>query len=198
MENTQLDAVIDVAGLLGEVSAQQPCGPDLEYDPDYLELERELKGKAETHYGAEMAPATPPDWQRVLRLALRLTQRSRDLRIAVVLCRALLKQHGWSGFAAGLRLIEQLLQQRWDSVHPQLDPDDGNDPLPRVNVLAALASPAMLLPEVRAALLVSSRAHGNFSMRDIDIGSGELEAPPGTLAPSPASVAAASRRCAST
>ena len=37
-------SVVDVNSLLSEVSADQPCGEDLEYDPAYGELERAAQG----------------------------------------------------------------------------------------------------------------------------------------------------------
>src|SRR5690349_18710802 len=39
------------------------CGPDLEYDPEALELE-EVSGKPETQFG----PAEPPNWARLREL----------------------------------------------------------------------------------------------------------------------------------
>ncbi len=95
------------------------------------------------------------------------------------LTRALLKLQGVSGLAAGLLLIEKLLEQRWDTVHPQLDPDDGLDPMLRVNTLSALCESGTMLRDFREAALVASRAHGRFSLKEIDIATGESELPEG-------------------
>ncbi|MEO5934061.1 MAG: type VI secretion system ImpA family N-terminal domain-containing protein [Duganella sp.] len=50
-----------------------------------------------------------------------LLLRSHDLRLAVHLLRASLAPHGVAGLADGLRLIERLLEEQWDGVHPRLD-----------------------------------------------------------------------------
>jgi type VI secretion system protein ImpA len=169
----------NISDLLQEVSAEEPCGVNLEYDPDFLVLEQAIKGKPEVQYGNSVTPEEPPDWKQVMSLALELIQRSRDLRIALPLSRSLLKLQGFPGFSAGLSLTEQLLEQRWDSVHPQLDPDDGFDPMSRINTLSALCESSTVLRDVREAWLVTSKACGRFSLRDIDIATGEMEMPTG-------------------
>ena len=40
-------SVIDINALLTEVSPDQPCGDNLEYDPVFIELERAARGKEE-------------------------------------------------------------------------------------------------------------------------------------------------------
>ncbi|GGC78570.1 type VI secretion system protein TssA [Undibacterium terreum] len=169
----------DVAGLLQDISPEEPSGPNLEYDPVFLELEQAAKGKPEVQYGGTITPEVPPDWKQVKTLSLDLIARSLDLRVAVPLTRALLKLQGVSGLASGLLLIEKLLDQHWDSVHPQLDPDDGMDPMLRVNTLSALCESSTILRDFREATLVASRAHGRFSLKEIDIATGEAEAPEG-------------------
>jgi type VI secretion system protein ImpA len=169
----------DVDQLLGEISPLEPCGANLEYDPIFLELEQAVKGKPEVQYGGTITPEIPPDWKSVKALSLQLLARSHDLRIALPLSRALLKTQGMTGFSAGLTLVERLLATRWESLHPQLDPSDDNDPMLRINTLAALCESSTMLRDVRETILIGSRAHGRFSLRDIDIVTGELDMPKG-------------------
>jgi type VI secretion system protein ImpA len=150
----------------------------------FLELERVVHGKPEVQYGETMVAATPPDWKIAESLSLDLLAKSRDLRVAVHLSRALLNRQGFSGFAEGLALVEGLLEQRWDHVYPQLDPDDGSDPTARVNALAALTEQSGMLVDVRDAPLASSRAHGVVTLRDIEYASGEVALANGAQAPS--------------
>ena len=72
----------DVDGLLIEVDAGAPCGPNLEYDPVFVALELEVIGKPEVQYGDTISAAIPPDCKTVNRLATGLLERSRDLRPA--------------------------------------------------------------------------------------------------------------------
>lgn len=148
-----------------------PCGPDLEYDNDYLALTVAAAGKPESSFG----PAEPPDWRAVVELAEGLLDRSRDLRIAVLWLRGLLHQHGYGALATGLRLFNGLFDGHWDHVHPLPDPDDG-DPYPRVNVLASLVDNDGLLTDLRAARLVQDRAAGAVSVRQALVALNQLPA----------------------
>ncbi|WP_137175154.1 type VI secretion system protein TssA [Massilia sp. HP4] len=147
-----------------------PCGEDLEYDPQFLALEAALDGKPEVRYGSTITPATGPDWKEARALALELMQRTRDLRVAVGLARALLGHDGAPGLAAGLALLAALLSAHWEQLHPQLDADDGNDPTLRLNTLAALVEPGAMLRQLRDLPLVEARAIGAFSLRAIEAG----------------------------
>lgn len=148
-----------------------PCGPDLEYDNDYLALTVAAAGKPESSFG----PAEPPDWRTVVELSEGLLERSRDLRIAVLWLRGLLHQQGYGALATGLRLFNGLFDGHWDHVHPLPDPDDG-DPYPRVNVLAALVDNEGLLTDLRAARLVQDRAAGAVSVRQALVALNQLPA----------------------
>ena len=176
------DSVVDE--LLQALSQDAPCGNDLEYDPQFLAFEIAAKGKPEVQYGDTITPATEPDWKAVQTLALELLARSRDLRVAVPLTRALLHMQGFAGMALGLRLVEQLLVQFWESVHPQLDPDDDNDPTARINTLATLAEGTAVMREIKEAALINSRVQGRYCLRDIDLATGEQAVAEGVEKPS--------------
>jgi type VI secretion system protein ImpA len=170
-------ATLAAGAMLAEISAANPCGDDLEYDSEFLELERVVHGKPDVQYGETVVAATPPDWKVAETLSLGLLAKSRDLRIAVHLARALLHRKGFNGFAESLALIEGLLEQRWEDVYPRLDSDDDNDPTARVNALAALTDQSGMLLDVRDAPLVSSRAHGVVTLRSIEYATGEVPSP---------------------
>lgn len=169
------------------VSDADPCGADLEYDPLYLEMERLVQGKAEAQFGKTLIEAEPPDWKEVRRLCLGLFERTRDLRIAVQLARAELALNGIAGFSGILRLIDWLLMQRWETLHPRLDADDDNDPTLRVNTLATLVDPTSVVLDVLAAPFI--RVPGaSLSLRDIDMATGEVPVPEGQDAPTMAAI----------
>jgi len=170
-------STIDVEALLEEVAPDAPCGPDLEYDPAFIALEQEAIGKPEVQYGDTITPAVAPDWKVVRRAASELIGRSRDLRLAVHLARANLALSGIGGLADGVTLIERLLDARWDSVHPQLDPDDDNDPTLRINSLAILSDAGTLVREVKEAPLAMMPGLGAFSIKLFEVANGE-QAPP--------------------
>lgn len=167
-------SVIDIEALLGEIATDAPCGEDLEYDPEFAELETLVQETPERQYGDTIIPAEPPDWRGVKKAASALFERTKDLRVAVSLARALLHTDGLPGFAAGLGVVEGLLERYWDSLYPLLDPDDDNDPTLRVNTVVALCDQEATLRGLRETPLVSSRALGRFSLRDVQIVNGLL------------------------
>ena len=170
---------IDVEALLAEVDTDGACGPNLEYDPVFVALEQAVLGKPEVQYGDTITAAVPPDWKQVRRMAGELVLRSRDLRLVLHLLRANLALHGIEGLVDGARLIERLLDERWDSVHPQLDADDNMDPMLRINSLAILADASTILKDLKEATLIVLPGLGPLSLRTLDIATGELAPPEG-------------------
>ena len=166
-------SVIDINGILKDVSPDSPCGDNLEYDPAFGELERAARGKEEQTLGDATVAAEPPDWRDVRDRSTALLGRTLDLRVAVYLTRALLNTDGLAGLGDGLSLLRGLLERYWDCVYPQLDPDDNNDPTFRVNTLVTLCDRDVMLLNVQEAPLVSSRALGRFGLRDLQIAKGE-------------------------
>jgi type VI secretion system protein ImpA len=172
-------AAIDLTALLEPVSEGSPSGPPVEYDELYLELEKSARGLAreEDANGKVIREEQPPNWPEVERLALELCGKSKDLRVATYLARARLAQEGLPGFDQGLALIDGYLRDFWPSVHPQLDPEENNDPGIRANALVALCHNETVLRELRLAPLTQSRQFGRISYRDYAITTGLMTPP---------------------
>jgi type VI secretion system protein ImpA len=153
----------ELAPLLGPVSEAAPSGDDLEgsFALSALEaaaLEPEEPGIA----GVERADAR--NWREIRQQAHALLTSSKDLRVAVLLTRALLHVDGLAGFSAGLELLTALLEQHWDGLYPQ--PDEDGDPMSRLNALHELVSPPMLA-QLRHCPLAASRELGTFDVNDV-------------------------------
>ncbi len=170
---------MDLETLLAPVSPDDQTGADLEYDASFSEIDRLSQGKPEQQIGSTIVAAEEPDWKTLQKKTAEFLGRSKDLRVAAHLTRALLRNNGWSGLATGLGLLRGLVERYWDGVHPRLDPDDDNDPTMRVNVFSSFSDTPMLAA-VRATPIVSSRAVGRFSLRDLEIAAGDV--PPSTAA----------------
>lgn len=181
--------------LLQPVTDDQPTGIDLEYDPDFIALVEAAKGTPERVMGTSLVPAQEPDWRQVLESGTTLLARSKDLRVAVLVTRALLGLNGLPGLQDGLELIHNLLLQFWDGLHPPLDESDDNDPTARVNVLLELTDRDTLLAQLRTTPMIRSRAFGLISMREIEIAEGRAQATPGAQMLDSASISAAFQDC---
>lgn len=155
---------MDVPLLLAAVSATSPCGEDLEYDADFLRLERDSRGQPERSMGDSILPAEPPEWRSIQQQSLDLLQRSKDLRITHFLLQSALALEGLPGMARVLTLISELLKQYWAELHPRLDADDDNDPTVRINALAGLTSD-VTIRLLRESILARSRTFGAVSLR---------------------------------
>jgi type VI secretion system protein ImpA len=68
-----------------------------------------------------------------------------------------------------------LLRDFWPCVHPQLDATDG-DPTERLNAVEGLAHADLWLGALRAAPLLEARGIGRFSLREIGVAMGRVEA----------------------
>jgi type VI secretion system protein ImpA len=153
--------------LLPMADAAAPCGPDLEYDNDFLALTQAAAGKPESQFG----PAELPVWRNVVGMAETLMDRTRDLRVAIYWLRGALHTQGYVALPVGLSLLHGLISTQWAHVHPLPDPDDG-DPYARVNALTLLAEAEGVLGDLRAALLIEDRSIGLLSARAVELALG--------------------------
>jgi type VI secretion system protein ImpA len=185
----------NLESLLQPVSADAPCGPDLEYDPALLELDRISQGKPEQQMGDTIVPAQEPDWKEVGNRALGLLAKTKDLRIAIRLARALLNTDGLAGLADGLAVLRGIVETFWDGFYPRLDPEDDNDPTFRINILMGLCDSGAFVDRIRQIPLVSARSFGRFSLRDFAIASGEIQPLAGTEAPKASAIDGAFNEC---
>lgn len=176
---------LDVNELLQKHSDENPSGEDLEYDPDFVEMETAAQGKPEQQYGDTIIPAEPPEWKIVEVHARNVLKRSHDLRAATQIANALLVQEGLVEFASVISLIRGMVVDHWETFHPQLDPDDDNDPTIRVNTLMSLCDNATTLEYLTHCPLVSVRAIGQFTLFDWKVASGEIAWPSDSDDPAP-------------
>lgn len=164
---------INISNLISELESQG-CGDDLEYDPDFLELSKEVAGGEEAQYGEHVYTPEPINWLVVESLCLKLFQRTQDLRVGVFLARARLELGGLSSFIDGVRMLLFLLRERWDCVHPQLLAEEQFDPLIRINVLAELVVPSTVIATLRGQSLARSETGEELRCADLAlIASGE-------------------------
>lgn len=169
--------MIDVDALLASFGEDSPSGEDLEYDPDFSALELAAQPGEERQVGDSVIAAEDPDWKEVISAAQVVLGRSKDLRAAVILANAALKTEGLPGFEEVLRYVRGCLEDFWDSVHPQLDADDDDDPTMRVNAVFGLSDDDKVVRSLRFAPLTDSRGFGQFNLRHILVAEGETTAP---------------------
>ncbi len=167
------------------IDGESPCGPDCEYDNDFLALSQAVAGKPEQQFGDTVIPAVEPDWRQVDTLAQALLGRTRDLRVVGWLALANTHLHGVSAFVAGLKLMVSLCERYWDAVHPRIEVDGDSDPYLRINAISAFTGGSefsgedQLLQALRGSALTTVPVA--LSYRDLELGFSK--APDATYSP---------------
>jgi len=109
------------------------------------------------------------------------------LGVVVFLGSALLRTDGILAFTETLSAASTWVEHYWGQVYPLVD----EDAFIRQSALNCLADPVAVVEGLRRAPLVSSRQHGRFSLRDIDIAAGQLRAQEGEQPPEETQIQAA-------
>jgi len=178
---------VNIDKLLETIRPDLPCGPDpadWAYNK-YKELEFALPGKPGIVVdGKIIQRAEDPDWGALEKLCTDILSKSKDLRILTYFTVTLLCRQGYSGLRDGLYLLRYTVEHFWKDVYPLLDPEDGNDPTERRNILESLSPREdsvdeflMIRKRLFDAPLCESRRFGRIGLREILVAAGELSLP---------------------
>ena len=153
------------------ISAECPCGPDLEYDPEYLLLFTRATPREEAQYGDFVSTPETINWAELERDARRLLTRSKDIRILVVLLRCRIQQAGARGLVEVLTQLETLCNMYRDTLHPQLlateDITAEDAAVARCNALSALLDHEGVMADIRG-ITLSNNATLRLQVRDVE------------------------------
>ena len=141
--------MLDIGTVLAETGESPPCGPNLEHDLSFFELEEAARGKPEQSIGDAVKPGEDPNWSKVVELSQALLARSKDLRVAVHLTRASPAPRASRGWPTGSRSSTGCSSATGTAFIPVLEATTDNDPTERLNALAPLADPEAVVKDVR-------------------------------------------------
>ena len=111
-------SILSLAELAGR---REPVGESLRDLDQFHELEALIGTGIERDEREDHKQKAPPvDWSDVLERAEALHGQGRDLRLLVVVVRALTNERGFPGLAEGLTLMARTLEAHWDTLHPEL------------------------------------------------------------------------------
>ncbi|PUB17269.1 type VI secretion system protein TssA [Yoonia sediminilitoris] len=134
---------MDLSPFLQEIEPAAPSGSDLRNEPAFHAIER-MQQPAARNVRIDRDGGPPSDadvdWAELFEAATELAGKGRDLRLLVIVVRAMTNQDGLAGLATGLDFLTQSLTDFWDSLHPELrERDDPKDAaLRRINALKQL------------------------------------------------------------
>lgn len=126
------------------------CGTEIDYDPEFLELENIVSEKVDQQYGATIIPAAPTDWSKALAKAIELLGKSKDYRLCSIITRGLTHKYGITGALKGIDIIYALTENFWEGSFPCIVYDGEKDLLPRSNAIAELNSTSGFLGDLRS------------------------------------------------
>lgn len=117
---------VDIATLLQPISAREPAGEWLRYEGTYDAVQDARREEDESlPRGIWTSKVKRADWTKVDALCQKaLRERTKDLQLAAWLAEAWLHLYGLRGFAAGIRLCAELLNQFWETLYPLIDEGD--------------------------------------------------------------------------
>jgi type VI secretion system protein ImpA len=179
-----MSATWDERALVEPISAEAPCGKNLEDTDTFAALDAyQIFGQTtlepEPSQGGAPAPARkeprksdrPPNWSEIRDDALAALATTKDLRLLAYLAVATLRIEGISAFAQALGVASHWLAVYPTQVYPLVD----EDALFRQNALNCFSDPVAVIDGLRRLPIVSHRQHGRFSIRDLDLVAGEIQ-----------------------
>jgi type VI secretion system protein ImpA len=184
-------AAIEFTALAGPVSDEGPCGPDLDLagDPDYMNFIARTEGVLPVTFfsGPEGRPfdRTSIDFEAEFATMGPLLDRTRDIRLLALLGKLLILNRDLTGFVGCIGLIETLLTQRWDEVHPQ--GSDGDFAI-RMAALESLDDMPPVVFPLQYLPLINHRRLGPLSYRTWMIATGEAKPREGEAVLDPAAI----------
>jgi type VI secretion system protein ImpA len=154
-----------IDSLLKPISADAPCGEDLEdtqllaaFDGFHL-------------FGNDTPLPADTPWREIREKSDEALGKSRDLRLLAYLAAALVRTEGLTALCSVLTVMDRWLTERWELVFPRV----AEDALLRKNALNSLADRMAVVDGLRRAPIVAHRQLGSYSLRDVEMASGQLK-----------------------
>lgn len=179
-----------VAALCDPLTADDPCGPDLDQagDSEYLNFFAQVEGVLPTSFfsledGKPFDPSTI-DLRAQVTEADRLLTRTRDIRLLAIRARLLVLNRDIAGFSVTMTAIAECLDRFWDRVHPL---PEGEGLTARRTAISAFDLPTVIFPLQYAPLFEGRRA-GSIAYRAWITATGEVKSRTGEAGPSAAAI----------
>lgn len=154
----------EIQALLGVLSADAPCGIDLE-DSQLL-----ASFDAYRLFGSGERLPADTDWREIRDRANEALAQSKDLRLLAHLSAALLHTQGLHAFCDSLGIADAWLRDHWAAVFPRVD----EDAILRKNALSCFADRMAIVDAIRRVPIVSHRQLGSYSLRHLELATGQL------------------------
>jgi type VI secretion system ImpA family protein len=157
--------MLDLEEMLAPVSEEEPAGPDLAYDHERGLIEQAFESSISIDTTGAAVESAEVDWRDIIRRIDGQAARTKDIWLAVYLCRAGARSGQLDVIVTGAQYLAGLFEQYWDNVHPQIEEYGFQG---RKGPCESLTRrPEFLAPLDRTALLAHPRL-GSFSGADFE------------------------------
>jgi type VI secretion system protein ImpA len=111
--------------LLNPIPGENPSGANLRYAPVYDKIKEARREDDDAPQGEWEHERKVADWKQVIKLSGEaLATQSKDLQLAAWLTEAALRNEGFAGLLAGLKLLHGLVENFWDTLYPEIEDGD--------------------------------------------------------------------------
>ena len=160
------------AASLPLVSADEPCGPDLDLEGDieFMNFVAAMEGVLpRSFYGFKRDSI---DFAAAFQAGDKLLKRTLDVRLLVLLAKLAILNRSLPGFARWIGCLAWLLRTHWDDAHPRAEDGDFSA---RLVHLTTLEESAVVLMPLQYAPLLEAEREGVLSFRDQLVATGEAQ-----------------------
>lgn len=191
-------AALNFAELTKPIPGGDPCGPDLDGDPDFMNVMARLEVALPASYfrrdddGRQIAfDRSGIEFPAAFADITKLLERSRDLRVLVLAGKLAILNRDIPGFSSCLSAIADSFAEHWEGVHPR--PEEAGDFIMREVALLSLDELATVVLPLQHAPLFVSRRIGPLAFRSQLVASGETRLVEGEQHPDAGTIQAALR-----
>ena len=115
----------DIEKIIAPIAGNSPSGEDLRYSGVYEEIKEARRSDDTLNQGEWQRDLKTSDWEKVIKIGINtLSNKTKDIQIAVWLSEAFIKKTGFPGLADGLSILAAYLANFWDTVYPAIDDGD--------------------------------------------------------------------------
>jgi type VI secretion system protein ImpA len=108
--------------LLNPIPGENPSGANLRYAPVYDKIKEARREDDDAPQGEWKHERKVADWKQVVKLSGEaLATKTKDLQLAAWLTEAMLRTEGFAGLLAGLKLLQALIENFWDTLYPEIE-----------------------------------------------------------------------------
>ncbi|WGL60333.1 type VI secretion system ImpA family N-terminal domain-containing protein [Pigmentibacter sp. JX0631] len=114
--------LLNISQLLEPISKNLPCGEDVMYDENFLQIKRDRQQPENENLGVwVVSDSKETNWNRIEHLCIDLLKnKTKDLMVCCYLLEARLKQYGILGLANSCELLLSISTKYWENVFPAL------------------------------------------------------------------------------